>query len=306
MEAGTGHGALTLHLARAIHGANVPIPPDALEELNAELHRKASPECDGQARSISSKAVILPDSNDSEDRESSSVSALSTFRESRRAVVHTVDVKAAHSHRARQVVREFRQGLYAGDVDFYVGDVGAWISMQLANRQAQLDRGTETPFLSHIILDAPDSPTLIAKASEALLTDGNLVLFCPSISQIMTAVKTVRAEKLPLVLDRVLETGPGLTGGREWDVRAVKPRALLRLEAARLRESRIEEPLGDDPSNTASSELGAEGEESAVETSENSIPEAEDAGWQMICRPKVGERLIGGGFLGIWKKMKQR
>ena len=28
------------------------------------------------------------------------------------------------------------------------------------------------------------------------------------------------------------------------------------------------------------------------------------SGTEVICRPKVGYRVAGGGFLGIWKKMK--
>ena len=28
--------------------------------------------------------------------------------------------------------------------------------------------------------------------------------------------------------------------------------------------------------------------------------------WKMICRPKVGGRVVGGGFIGVWRKMKHR
>ena len=306
LEAGTGHGALTLHLARAIHGANTPIPLDALAELDAELRENASSASNGSEESASSEAAPLTDTNSNEDEESSAVLALNKFKETRHAIIHTVEVKAAHSQRARQVVRGFRRGIYAGDVDFYVGDVDEWISAQLTERRVLLGQEVETSFLSHIVLDAPDSQNLIAKAAQALLTGGSLVLFCPSVSQIMTAVKMVKARKLPLVMDRVLETGPSLTGGREWDVRAVKPRSLIRAEATRKQTSTIEELSEDQSSDSASLNSGTHLEELLIEESEDSNPGVEDAGWEMICRPKVGERLVGGGFLGVWKKMKQR
>ena len=306
MEAGTGHGALTLHLARAIHGANPSILPEALTELTTELYGKAPPESDDRAELGNGKAVTSSLSSSDEDVNESSGSVVAVFRKSRRAIIHTVDIKATHSQWARQVVRGFRRGLYAGDVDFHVADVNEWISTQLAARKAFLTQDMEAPFLSHIILDAPDSQKLIAKAAEALLTGGTLVLFCPSISQIMTAVKTVKAEKLPLVLDKVLETGSGMTGGKEWDVRAVKPRSLSRAEAARVLEPFTEEIADHNSVAIASLDIEDQSKESAPNIPDDCGTKTEDAGWEMICRPKVGERLIGGGFLGVWKKMKQR
>jgi hypothetical protein len=29
----------------------------------------------------------------------------------------------------------------------------------------------------------------------------------------------------------------------------------------------------------------------------------EETGLEMVCRPKVGGRIAGGGFLGVWRKM---
>ena len=26
--------------------------------------------------------------------------------------------------------------------------------------------------------------------------------------------------------------------------------------------------------------------------------------WAMVCRPKVGEMVVGGGFLGLWRRME--
>jgi len=31
--------------------------------------------------------------------------------------------------------------------------------------------------------------------------------------------------------------------------------------------------------------------------------DVEDSRWSLVCRPKVGDRVVGGGFLGVFKKM---
>ena len=32
-------------------------------------------------------------------------------------------------------------------------------------------------------------------------------------------------------------------------------------------------------------------------------PVSDDNGWEMVCRPKVGIRISGGGFVGVWRRM---
>jgi tRNA (adenine57-N1/adenine58-N1)-methyltransferase len=27
--------------------------------------------------------------------------------------------------------------------------------------------------------------------------------------------------------------------------------------------------------------------------------------WAMVCRPKAGQQVVGGGFLGLWRRMEQ-
>lgn len=95
---------------------------------------------------------------------------------------------------------------------------------------------------------------------------------------------------MPFLLERVIEVGPGLSGGREWDVRMVRPRASskVRVEATTLA-------------------LEGEATESMVESDEE-VPEEqpkEQDGWEMVCRPKVGIKVIGGGFIAVWRKMRR-
>jgi tRNA (adenine57-N1/adenine58-N1)-methyltransferase len=46
-------------------------------------------------------------------------------------------------------------------------------------------------------------------------------------------------------------------------------------------------------------------EEAVVETAtkEVSPPKLEGDGWNMVCRPKVGGRVVGGGFLGVFRRL---
>jgi tRNA A58 N-methylase Trm61 len=241
LEAGTGHGALTLHLSRAIHAANVP----------RESHDETAPDQD-----------------------------------SRRAVIHSVEVSPRFSEHAQQVVKGFRHGLYAKNVDFHVGNVSDWV------KEAFKSRGS-SPFLSHAFLDLPSADVHMANVAEALRVDGTLVVFNPSITQITECAKHVKEERIPLDLAKVVELGVnGGSGGREWDVRFVRPRSLGKLQA---------EAPGL-PSDTRSS-LDSEDEVAASESEERTptVP-TEQRGWSFVCRPKVGERITGGGFLGVWKK----
>ena len=132
-----------------------------------------------------------------------------------RAVIHTVDVSAQYSEHAKKIVHGFRQGLYAEGVAFYVNSLSDWLDRQIEERQ--LEECYDKTFLDHIILDMPDSYRQVEKAALTLRANGSLLLFNPSITQLIAAVDVVRSRRLPLSLERVIELGPGLTGGKEWE-----------------------------------------------------------------------------------------
>ncbi|MCJ1243102.1 hypothetical protein MMC30_000299 [Trapelia coarctata] len=305
LEAGTGHGALTLHLARAIHGAN-PSPPPELLMAAQKSTEESLPETDTSPLEDSlvldekptTKVELLMENTASE-------LTLQNLRSSRGAVIHTVDISAKRSQHAEKVFRGFRQGIYTGDADFYVGDVSKWIDQQFALRGPDGPQQVDRAFLSHLILDLPDSYKHVAKAASALRTDGAMIVFNPSITQIMACVKLIRSKKLPLVLDHVIELGAGMTGGKEWDIRTVKPRALLKKEKA---EEEAVIAVGDamQLESGGSEEREGEGEEQfeASNEEQTKVGKQGDTGWEMICRPKAGARVVGGGFLGVWRKMK--
>lgn len=261
LEAGTGHASLTLHLARAVHAANQNV--------------EASP-----APLISHTSM-----------------GATTERplRHRQAIVHTIDISPSHSQHAQPIVSGFRHGMYSKNIDFHVGDVSEWIRQTsaargLSNSDKTIGEGENTTeddqsgakaFLSHIILDMPDAHNHIETATSALLVNGGLVVFNPSITQIMTVVKMIKEKYLPLQLDRVLELGQQMTGGKEWDVRCVKPRARVQASTA---------------TATAAGDESSELDKADEEEAEN---------WEMICRPKVGDRISGGGFVALYKKMKR-
>ena len=263
LEAGTGHGALTIHLARAIHAANA---------------------------SVSSVAGL----GESPLGENS--------RPRRQAVVHTVDVSSQVSKHAKSLVHGFRRGLYSNDIQFYVSDVSEWIDRR------QLRAEGEKTFLSHIILDMPDSYKQIEKVASVLHPYGNLILFNPSITQIIAAVEEIKKYNIAVYLDRVLELGPTMTGGKEWDIRAVKPRALGQAESMNGKAMRTKEILPNSAeNNTEPSALEGTSDEGSIEGFEEDIEETEalgyeQQGYRMVCRPKAYARVVGGGFVGLWKK----
>lgn len=223
----------------------------------------------------------------------------------RQAIVHTLDISSKNSRHAANLIKGFRQGQYTNNVDFHVGDVSNWIDSQTASRQNEDSDVTNKTFLSHIVLDLPRSEDHAQKIASALRVNGTLLVFYPSITQIVAWVKEIKKKKLPLQQDQILEMGQGISGGREWDVRAVKPRALIGVGNIKLPKRDVKEV-----DVVASQEDATDVEKiSTIEAigDARNQPNTEDGtGWEIVCRPKVGDRVIGGGFLGVWKKMKDR
>ena len=238
---------MTLHLARAIHAANPP-------SHDSHTHLIAPLDQGGEA----------------EDRESADfVKDISTWKSSQRAILHTLDISPSHSAHAEKIVHGFRKGLYAGNVDFHVGDVSEFIENQLRSR------ATSNPFLSHVLLDLPGPEHHLEKVAQALHDDGTISVFNPSITQIIECVRLVKSLRLPLTLEQVVQLDTNTSAGKQWDVRLVKIRALSRSTERETSE--------------------------AVDEKHTTVDE--DERWEMVCRPKVGDRLVGGGFLGVWRRL---
>ncbi|KAK1149280.1 hypothetical protein N8T08_006502 [Aspergillus melleus] len=288
LESGTGHGSLTLHLSRAIQAAN-PCPP-AIPLTSQIKYLQGRPQRPDEQKDQKDEQSQNSDTPNTAEKETTTPSSdpvqeqWDAWRSQRRAVIHTVDVSPSFSARAEKTVRGFRRGLYAGNVDFYVGHAENWIAEQIRQRTPktllQLTKPTVEPFLTHAILDMPSAHQRIPHVAPILKPNGILAVFMPSITQIGECVDLIRKQNLPFSLDRVVELGAGISGGRQWDVRfAVK-------------KSRA------DPSSWTADDADAV----AVPTPPREEAPRDDG--VLVCRPKVGARIVGGGFVGIWRRFE--
>ena len=301
LEAGTGHGALTLYLARAIDAANASQLEGNAYVGPPEGHGSTWDEPDIAVDGVSHGCNNVDTRAAGYGPGEGLGNLYKHFRDQRRAVIHTVDISSKHSARGKAIVEGFRQGMYAGNVEFHVGDVSDWIDEQILSRSSSLK---DEPFLSHVILDMPSIQHHVRKAASVLHINGSLMAFNPSISQIASIVEVVKRQGLPLHLERVLELGPNMTGGREWDVRLVKSRDETRSRSAGAAESWYDRDKG---TSYDSPEQGAIVEAAEIEKQDHEEIQAlekQDNPWLTVCRPKVGQRVLAGGFLGVWKKTK--
>ncbi|KAK0946995.1 hypothetical protein LTR29_001578 [Friedmanniomyces endolithicus] len=267
MEAGTGHGTLTLYLSRAIHAANPPLPRHA-------------------------QAVKTEGGEEEADD-----TVINGWKSTRRAIIHSVEISPKHSAHAEGIVQGFRHGMYTHNVDFHVSSVTPFIHAQHSRRN-----NGDQAFLSHAFLDLPGTETHLAAVASALRTDGSLIVFCPSITQIMACLSTVKQDSLPLELEKVLELGVnGGTAGREWDLRAVKPRVRQQPDAG-VEPSVLGEGGDSGVESDVREDSGVDSSPSEKTEQSAKIADYDDGGWKMICRPKVGELVVGGGFLGVFRK----
>lgn len=195
----------------------------------------------------------------------------------RGAVLHTIDCDKNHSITGKRTVKGFRRGIYEKNVEFHVCESPSkwieseeghnWIGIEKISKKLQnLDYDPDEPnaFLSGIFLDMPNYHEEMIKLTPYLKTGGFVVVFCPSITQIVDAIELIAIKNeelskldppnsLHLEHERTVQLLDGAGGGlKEWDTRRTKIRAT---------------------GKTAYS-----------------------------VRPKVGIRTVAGGFVSIWRK----
>jgi len=281
LEAGTGHGSLTMHVAREIAAANPPPLTINVPRIQKE----------DVTRTIESTRPQID-----QDLER----AWTDWKATRRAVLHTVEKVEANRWHAEKVVRGFRQGLYWPHVNFYVGDVRTWTEEQLVRRQ-------EREFLDYVLLDMPSVETQLKHVHAAMREGAKLIVFAPSVTQIGECARIIQEASLPLRMEKVLELGEGISNGRQWDVRMVRPRRHKDTASS----DSTAPPSPAEPTTVEPLAATSAGGEEVTRTAEGEIEDEREVSVQeestgepvMICRPLVGERTIGGGFIGVFKKM---
>lgn len=268
-EAGTGHGSLTLHLARAIHAANAHLPSSISDDH------------DGDGGGDGGQHV--------------------NENERKRALIHTLDISPKHSAHAQKTIANYKRGLYTRNIAFHVGTPSSFLTSHSPSPSNSSTPPMKKEWITHALLDLPSSHNELPLLSSYLLPAAKLICFTPSITQILDAQRKVREENLPLYLEKVLELGMGVSGGKEWGVKFVRSRARLRASTA-----------------VASSESGTESEgegegegsgdngDDHVRVVEEEVGAEEDDEWLVSCRPKVGKVVQGGGFVGLWSKIQDR
>ncbi|GMM47009.1 hypothetical protein DAPK24_035840 [Pichia kluyveri] len=229
LEAGTGHGSLSIAIAKALHPAN------ALAHYADDLNLRG-------------------------------------------AVLHSVDCNKNHSITGKRTVKGFRRGMYSNDIEFHVADSPfdwinseeglSWVEREVVSkREKNLEYDSDEPkaFLSGVFLDMPGYHEHMIKLAPYVKTNGFIIVFCPSITQIIDAIDAIVEENerlskldiptsLHLEHEKTVQLLDGAGGGlKEWDTR----RATIR----------------------STGKVG------------------------YSVRPKVGVRTVGGGFVAIWRKM---
>lgn len=308
LEAGTGHGALTLHLAQAIAAANPPpLPlqiPRSIKPPGAKNHTSdSSRDSEAFSEAVQEKYRLTQEWD--------------TWKANRGAVIHTVENVQANRHHAERIVREFRQGLYWPHIDWYHDDVASWVS------KAMVERNDEA-FLSYVCLDMPNAHEKLRDVHPAMKEGAKVVIFVPSVTQIVDCVRMIQQETLPFSLDQVVELGHGLSSGRKWDVRTVKPRKAKpgppptqpSATPGEQPQDEIEAeavPASEDLSETTDEDINVEAGEDVTSTSTSTstssslpletfsqLPPFQES--VVICRPQIGERTLGGVFIAVFRK----
>lgn len=173
----------------------------------------------------------------------------------RGGILHSIDCNSNHSRRGEITLENFKRGIYRDDVKFHLSNSPVeWLQNQSFEWRA-LDDDNEG-FLSAAFLDMPDISSNITQISEDLKQDAPLIIFCPSVTQILDSIDTIRQSEgsIKLTHIRTIQLVPGMGGGlQDWDVRFTH------------------------------------------------IKSSKEEG--IVCRPKVASKLVGGGFVGIFKKL---
>lgn len=305
LDSGTGHGALTLHIARAIARAN---PPPLSLQIPSRFKTLEAQQIDPAEYDESHHAA----------------QAWATWKQSRRAVVHSVEDNFSTGRHAEKIVAGFRQGLYWPHVDFHNAQVGEWVQSQLVERKGE-------PFLSHVFLDLPSVQDRLKDCVAAMRDGAKALIFVPSITQVCECVKMIKNSRLGLSVENVVELGEGISTGRKWDVRAVTPRKLLTPPKRRPvvvpgeggtdadsaqgadvdissteATTDVEHTPAEDPNAPTDAEVPIAYSTSDDSTATRPTRPSSYGGSQdtvMICRPMVGEVTSGGGFVAVFRKM---
>ncbi|KAK6355242.1 hypothetical protein TWF696_004355 [Orbilia brochopaga] len=303
LEAGTGHGSLTLHLARAIFagyaGKDQPAAIVHSVEHN-ELYSRCAQEMFSKFRRgqyTGSGVKFYVNTVETWLR-----NEIKTRKQARQTHNPTADTPAAVEEEANSE-SEDQPGQ----------DTNTTSSDETGSSAPKASaHSKDLPFLSACVLDLPDPRPILPLLMRALRLDAVLGYWAPSITQVVNVVEHIRIRKLPFFVDKVLEfsNGAGASGARLWDVRVAKVRS-------RERGREAASPLSKVPSADFSERFLVKGDKAKDpkipgEASATEAPASPTTGkgseedlsdFEVVCRPKVGEKTQGGGFYLVLRRV---
>ncbi|KAJ2353296.1 hypothetical protein GGH92_000755 [Coemansia sp. RSA 2673] len=118
-------------------------------------------------------------------------------------IVHTVERSKERSVHAKQIVKEFRNGILLPSISFHVGVLSETIDMIVQSVDSQFDG---------MVLDMPMPWTQLPSVFGYLKPDRYVVCYLPSMSQVIDLVRA--CQPWPLLVEDVIEVD-----WRKWDVR---------------------------------------------------------------------------------------
>ncbi|CAH0044464.1 unnamed protein product [Clonostachys solani] len=315
-EAGTGMGSLTMHIARALHAANPPMRKDLRDAVaTASLERRAPAPggeavADAEIETSGPEQLAEPVPRDENEVSPSTDSGLATpeppspvpsdveskpapppadqqtpiqtMTLSRLEVAPSIASDLAQWSSSRRAVlhtldrnpahaRAAYKLLRRFRRAIYLPDVDFHIGSIHDYLTPRLASSLGAPFLSRAVLDLPSPESFADPVVRALKPNGLLVVFNPSISQIADFAKWAVTTRQPLRLERTAELP------NTFHVAADEPTA---------------------------NDCGG-GRPWDVRTV---VPRNDASGGEIVqvMRPRVGDRVLGGGFVAVFRRLKPR
>ena len=98
---------------------------------------------------------------------------------------------------------------------------------------------------------------------------------------------------------KIVELGEGISNGRVWDVRLAKRRRKWDGGIGKKKTTSVVEGYWTSEVDRPQAKRREEDDP----TVENTLVTDEDDKPVLVCRPKVGMLTMGGGFVGLWRKV---
>lgn len=285
-EAGTGAGSLTLHIARALHAANPPLHPEIRAALpTAKIKFKTRSNDDDPTHSptvteeqhqvdtttaSTSATEEPPSSSTTPDLVSVNISNLDIPDHLQPNLSSYMTSRRAILHtldRKSSHSRSAHSLVRRFRRAIYLPTVDFHVSPSIADYiLPRLSSRQDRPFLSRAVLDLPAAEDHAEPVVRALRPAGLLVVFSPSISQIASFHAWSVGTRQPLRLERVAELPT--SGSAEQGVHDC--------EGGRAWNLKTVVPKG-----------------------------SEDGQVVQVMRPRVGDRIAGGGFVAVLRRVRE-